>query len=305
MEYLYNHLNELLLSLKVSSYFADLISHSVLFVGLVLIILLVDYIIRKTILAMFSKIAAKSKTNFDDIMVVNNVPRNVAHLIPFIIAYKFIPSLFFDNITLQDFSKKTILVIGIILTIIGVRSVLNSIKSYFKTLPYLKDKPVDSYIQVFMMFVWLTGIFAIVAIISGISFWEFIAGLGTVSAIIILVFRDTILGFVASIQVSINDMVRIGDWISFDKFGADGDVIEINLATVKVQNFDNTITTIPTYALISDSFKNWRGMMDSEGRRIKRALNIKLESVHYLTSDKVEELKQAEDFFKESIKFFS
>ena len=292
MEYLYNHLNELLLSLKVSSYFADLISHSVLFVGLVLIILLVDYIIRKTILATFSKIAAKSKTNFDDIMVVNNVPRNVAHLIPFIIAYKFIPSLFFDNITLQDFSKKTILVIGIILTIIGVRSVLNSIKSYFKTLPYLKDKPVDSYIQVFMIFVWLTGIFAIVAIISGISFWEFIAGLGTVSAIIILVFRDTILGFVASIQVSINDMVRIGDWISFDKFGADGDVIEINLATVKVQNFDNTITTIPTYALISDSFKNWRGMDESKGRRIKRALNIRMESVKNLNQDEIIKLSK-------------
>ncbi len=292
MEYLYNHLNELLLSLKVSSYFADLISHSVLFVGLVLIILLVDYIIRKTILATFSKIAAKSKTNFDDIMVVNNVPRNVAHLIPFIIAYKFIPSLFFDNITLQDFSKKTILVIGIILTIIGVRSVLNSIKSYFKTLPYLKDKPVDSYIQVFMIFVWLTGIFAIVAIISGISFWEFIAGLGTVSAIIILVFRDTILGFVASIQVSINDMVRIGDWISFDKFGADGDVIEINLATVKVQNFDNTITTIPTYALISDSFKNWRGMDESKGRRIKRALNIRMESIKNLNQDEIIKLSK-------------
>ena len=292
MEYLYNHLNELLLSLKVSSYFADIISHSVLFVGLVLIILLVDYIIRKTILATFSKIAAKSKTNFDDIMVVNNVPRNVAHLIPFIIAYKFIPSLFFDNITLQDFSKKTILVIGIILTIIGVRSVLNSIKSYFKTLPYLKDKPVDSYIQVFMIFVWLTGIFAIVAIISGISFWEFIAGLGTVSAIIILVFRDTILGFVASIQVSINDMVRIGDWISFDKFGADGDVIEINLATVKVQNFDNTITTIPTYALISDSFKNWRGMDESKGRRIKRALNIRMESIKNLNQDEIIKLSK-------------
>ena len=292
MEYLYNHLNELLLSFKVSSYYADVITHSVLFVGLILVILLVDYIIRKTILATFSKIAAKSKTNFDDIMVANKVPRNVAHLIPFIIAYKFIPSLFFDNIPLQDFSKKTILVIGIVIIIISVRSVLNSIKSYFKTVTYLKDKPVDSYIQVFMIFVWLTGVFAIVAIISGISFWEFIAGLGTVSAIIILVFRDTILGFVASIQVSINDMVRIGDWISFEKFGADGDVIEINLATVKVQNFDNTITTIPTYALISDSFKNWRGMDESKGRRIKRSLNIRMESVKNLNKEDILKLSK-------------
>lgn len=292
MEYLYNHLNDLLLTLKFSSYFADIITHSVLFIGLVLIIILVDYIIRKTLLATFSRIAFKSKTNFDDIMVINNVPRNMAHLIPFIIAYKFIPSLFFDNIVLQDFSQKSILVIGIIFIIIGVRSILNSIKSYFKTLIFLKDKPVDSYIQVIMMFVWLTGIFVMVAIITGISFWEFIAGLGTVSAIIILVFRDTILGFVASIQVSINDMVRIGDWISFDKFGADGDVIEINLATVKVQNFDNTITTIPTYALISDSFKNWRGMDESKGRRIKRALNIRMESVKNLNQDEILKLSK-------------
>jgi miniconductance mechanosensitive channel len=292
MEYLYNHLNDLLLTLKFSSYFADIITHTVLFIGLVLIIILVDYIIRKTLLATFSRIAVKSKTNFDDIMVTNNVPRNIAHLIPFIIAYKFIPSLFFDNIVLQDFSQKSILVIGIIFIIIGVRSILNSIKSYFKTLIFLKDKPVDSYIQVIMMFVWLTGIFVMVAIITGISFWEFIAGLGTVSAIIILVFRDTILGFVASIQVSINDMVRIGDWISFDKFGADGDVIEINLATVKVQNFDNTITTIPTYALISDSFKNWRGMDESKGRRIKRALNIRMESVKNLNQDEILKLSK-------------
>ena len=302
MEYLYNHLNELLLTLKVSSYFADLISHSLLFIGLMLIILLVNYIIRKTILATFSRIAAKSKTNFDDIMVINNVPRNVAHLIPFIIAYKFIPGLFFDNIPLQEFSKKFILVIGIILTIIGVRSVLNSIKSYFKTLAYLKDKPVDSYIQVIMMFVWLTGVFAIVAIISGISFWEFIAGLGTVSAIIILVFRDTILGFVASIQVSINDMVRIGDWITFSKYGADGDVEEINLATVKVRNFDKTITTIPTYSFISDSFKNWRGMQESEGRRIKRAVYIEVDTVHFASEElinRLSKLKLLKEFIKE------
>ncbi|MFC2110734.1 mechanosensitive ion channel family protein, partial [Bacteroidota bacterium] len=119
-----------------------------------------------------------------------------------------------------------------------------------------------------------------------------ITTIGAASAVIILVFKDTILGFVASIQVSINDMVRIGDWITFEKYGADGDVIEINLSTVKVQNFDKTITTIPTYALISDSFKNWRGMEDSGGRRIKRSLNIKLESIGYLTKEEVNSLKK-------------
>ena len=120
-----------------------------------------------------------------------------------------------------------------------------------------------------MIFAWIIGLFSSFAIISGISFWKFVTTLGAASAVINLVFRDTIMGFVASIQVSINDMVRIGDWITFEKYGADGDVTEINLATVKVQNFDKTITTIPTYALISDSFKNWRGMQSSGGRRIK------------------------------------
>jgi miniconductance mechanosensitive channel len=124
------------------------------------------------------------------------------------------------------------------------------------------------------MFIWTFSVVSLLALITGRSFMEFITTIGAASAIIILVFKDTIMGFVASIQVSVNDMVRIGDWITFQKYGADGDVIEINLATVKVQNFDMTITTIPTYALISDSFKNWRGMVSSEGRRIKRSINI-------------------------------
>ena len=176
----------------------------------------------------------------------------------------------------------------------GLRSIFGSLKTYFKSVERLKDKPIDSYIQVIMIFVWLTGVFATFAVITGISFWEFMAGLGTVSAVIILVFKDTILGFVASIQVSVNDMVRIGDWITFQKFGADGGVIEINLATVKVRNFDHTITTIPTYALISDSFKNWRGMTESNGRRIKRSLSIRMASIRYLNSEDLNNLSKIE-----------
>ena len=258
-----------------------------MFILLTILIYIVDVVLKKIIRATFAKIANKSKTDFDDIMLENRVPGSIAQIVPYILTYNLIPSLFngFDNG--KEFCEKTILLVGIGLTIWGVRNVLNSLKIYFKTLSFLKDKPVDSYIQVFMIFVWMTGIFGTVAIITGISFFKFIAGLGTVSAIIILVFRDTILGFVASIQVSINDMVRIGDWITLEKFGADGDVIEINLATVKVQNFDNTITTIPTYALISDSFKNWRGMDESNGRRIKRSLNIRMESVKNLSQDDI------------------
>jgi len=194
----------------------------------------------------------------------------------------------------ENIAEKGLKTFSILLTLWIVRSVLNALKDYFKTLPKLKDKPIDSYIQVFMIFAWVIGVFSAIAILTGIAFINFITGLGAASAVIILIFKDTILGFVASIQVSINDMVHIGDWITFEKYGADGDVIEINLATVKVQNFDKTITTIPTYALISDSFKNWRGMVNSEGRRIKRALNIKLNSVKYLNEDEVDRLKKVQ-----------
>ncbi|WP_242087071.1 mechanosensitive ion channel family protein [Aestuariivivens sediminis] len=260
--------------------------------GLLIVVFISDFVIRKLIRVSFTKLAVKTKTNFDDLLVTNKVPRNIAHIIPLLLSIKFIPIVFYDFQNFENVFEKGLKIFAIVLTLWIIRSILNSIKDYLKTLPRYNDKPIDSYIQVFMIFAWVLGIFSAFAIVSGIKFIEFLAGIGTASAIIILVFRDTILGFVASIQVSINDMVRIGDWITFEKYGADGDVIEINLATVKVQNFDKTITTIPTYALISDSFKNWRGMTSSGGRRIKRALYIKQNGVKYLTKKQVEELKK-------------
>ena len=253
---------------------------------------LIDYIIRKILVQLFSQFASKSKTNFDDILVKNKVPRNIAHIVPLIFALECVPFVFFDFQYIENIIQKSLEVFTIVLVLWIVRSFLNSLKDYFKTLPNLKDKPIDSYIQVFMIFAWAIGILSAFAIITGIEFIKFITTIGAASAVIILIFKDTILGFVASIQVSINDMVRIGDWITFEKYGADGDVIEINLSTVKVQNFDKTITTIPTYALISDSFKNWRGMTNSGGRRIKRSLNINLESIHYLSKQEVEDFKK-------------
>ena len=262
-----------------------------LLVILFIIILIVDFLIRKLIRGTFTQFARRSKTNFDDLLISNKVPRNVAHIIPLLIALEFAPIVFYDFPESDVIIEKGLQVFAIILTLWIVRSSLNTLKDYFKTLPKLKDKPIDSYIQVFMIFAWVAGFLSAIAIITSIPFINFVTGMGAISAVVILIFKDTILGFVASIQVSINDMVRIEDWITFEKYGADGNVIEINLATVKVQNFDKTITTIPTYALISDSFKNWRGMTDSDGRRIKRALNIKQEGVKYLTEEAVDKLK--------------
>ncbi|MDG1715503.1 mechanosensitive ion channel domain-containing protein [Lacinutrix sp.] len=260
----------------------------------IILIYIIDKIIRAILRALSARIAKQTKSPFDDLLLANKVPRNVAHILPLIIGLNLLPIIFIDFGFIEIPVRKILQVLFIVLTLWIVRSVLHTLEDYFKTLPRLKDKPIDSYIQVFMIFAWITGIIAAIAVFSSVSIWKFITGFGAASAIILLIFKDTILGFVASIQVSINDMVRIGDWITFEKYGADGDVIEINLATVKVQNFDNTITTIPTYAMISDSFKNWRGMTNSDGRRIKRHLMIKQSSIKFLTNEDIERLKSVQ-----------
>jgi miniconductance mechanosensitive channel len=158
--------------------------------------------------------------------------------------------------------------------------------------PGFRGKPIDSYLQVIRILLYLFGTVLLFSNLTGKSPVAFFTAMGAISAVLLLMFKDTIMGFVASIQVTTNDIVRIGDWITMPKYGADGDILEINLTTVKVQNFDKTITTIPTYALISDSFQNWRGMRQSGGRRIKRAVNIKQSSIRFLREDELPKFEQ-------------
>lgn len=274
-------------------------SEAAMYLGLIvncvvvgIIAFVIDYIIRRILISLAHRIAPKTKNNFDDFLIQNKLPQNLAHLIPALFIEQVSPFLFVD---FPDFLSGFLIAIDIFLVILVIRvirSILNSLRDFLKTLDAFKDKPIDSYIQVFMIFVWAIGIILSFSILTGKSIVAFVTTLGALSAVILLIFRDTILGFVASIQVAVNDMVRIGDWITMENYGADGDVIEINLATVKVQNFDKTITTIPTYALISDSFKNWRGMNDSGGRRIKRAIIIKTTSIHYLENEEIVNLKK-------------
>jgi len=289
-----HYIYDLLVEQGVSENTAQYLNMLALLLGLLIIAFIVDYITKRILWKFSASIANRTKTNFDNILISNKLPRNVAHIIPLIILIEFVPDVFSDFSYFENIVEKTLKIITILLTLRIIRSFLNSVKDYLKTLPRYKDKPIDSYIQVFMIFAWILGIFATFSILTGVTFLNFAISLGTASAVILLIFKDTILGFVASIQVSINDMVRIGDWITFEKYGADGDVIEINLATVKVQNWDKTITTIPTYALISDSFKNWRGMMNSGGRRIKRSVIIKASTIKFLSDDDIERFKHIE-----------
>jgi len=253
---------------------------------LIIVLLFVfDYIIKKIIVKVFKSFTNRTKTTFDDFLVKSNFPKYVAHIIPFFLLRSIIPSLFFDFNSLKNFFLKATDVYLIFLIIWIFRSLINSTINYLRHKDYFKDKPLDSYAQILIIFIWFIGLLFMFSEITGQSIITFLATLGAASAVLLLIFKDSILGFVASIQVSVNDMVRIGDWISVEKYGADGDVTEINLTTVKVSNWDKTTTTIPTYALISDSFKNWRGMQDSGGRRIKRALIIKVTSVKFLKNE--------------------
>jgi miniconductance mechanosensitive channel len=261
-------------------------------VVLCIIAYLLDYIFKKILIICLAIVAAKTKSTFDDFLVANKTAKYVAHLFPLLFVFKTVPVILTDFTKWESFFEKGIKIYIILLTLWIIRSVFNSLKDYLKNKPRYSDKPIDSYIQVIMILLWMFGVFSFVSVLFEISKTAFLTTFGSISAVIILVFRDTILGFVASISVSVNDMVRIGDWITSDKFGADGDVIEINLATVKVRNFDNTTTTIPTYSLISDSFKNWRGMQKSDGRRIKRHILIKSKSVKFIQRKELQKFQK-------------
>jgi len=286
--YLYKYL----LKTGMSENLALYLNLIILLVGILLFVGLLDLIILKILRALSVRIARKSKTNFDDFLVAHRVPSYVAHIFPLMLLFKFVPMAFIGFDYAGVLVLRILHILFVVLALALVKKLFRSTTDYLKTKSRFHDKPIDSYIQVFMIFAWIIGIMAIFAIITDVEIWKFFTALGAGSAIILLIFKDSILGLVASIQVSINDMVGIGDWITFDKYGADGDVIEINLATVKVQNFDKTITTIPTYAMISDSFKNWRGMQVSGGRRIKRALIISQKSVCFLSDEDLTELKR-------------
>lgn len=254
----------------------------------------VHWAVRRLIIFVFHQFAERTKTKFDDLLVKNRVPLRLAFIPPLLIAFDAVPFIYRDYSVGENVANKILMLASVYLTLTIIRRTFNTIEDFLKTKPKFKDKPIDSFTQVFMIFAWALGIFSMLAIITEINFWHFFTTLGAASAIILLVFKDTILGFVASIQVAANDMVRIGDWITFKSYGADGDVMEISLASVKVRNFDNTITTIPTYALISDSFQNWRGMTESGGRRIKRVIWLSQKSVKFLQDEDVERLKQTQ-----------
>lgn len=289
---IFNWAYSILKDLNFSDDIASYINLSINIVLLILVAYILDIICKKILIFVLEIVAKRTKSTFDDFLITNKTAKYVAHLIPLLFVFKTVPEILKQFTYWEEIFEKGIKTYIILLALWITRSIFNALKDYLKNKPKFSDKPIDSYIQVIMIGLWIFGVFSFITIIFDISKTTFLATFGSISAVIILIFRDTILGFVASISVSVNDMVRIGDWITMEKFGADGDVIEINLATVKVRNFDNTTTTIPTYSLISDSFKNWQGMQVSDGRRIKRHLLIKTSSVRFIEDQELPEFKK-------------
>ncbi|MDC1218202.1 mechanosensitive ion channel family protein, partial [Flavobacteriaceae bacterium] len=201
---------------------------------------------------------------------------------------------FSTNQTVYALLKNVLEALSIVILINLIRALLKTISTYIKIFPSFKDKPIDSYIQVVMIFLWFIGGILILSVLTGKDIGTFLTTLGALSAVLLFVFKDTILGFVASVQITVNDTVRIGDWVTMPGNNADGDVISISLSAVQIQNFDNTITSIPTYKLLSDAFINWRGMSNSDGRRIKRSLLIKVSSVRFFMSEEILEIEKIE-----------
>ncbi len=257
------------------------------------VVFIIDRLLRRFIITAVKAFSNKTKSTFDDYLVSSRFPNYIAHLLPLWLVWYLIPIIFVESPFMTDVLQVLAQVYLIVLGVLMFRSILRSLRRFLGENERYHDKPMESYVQVLMIFAWGVGIFWIIQLLTGYSIIT-LTTLGAASAVILLIFKDTILGFVASIQVSVNDIVRIGDWITFSKFGADGFVTEINLATVRVQNWDNTYTTIPTYSLIADSFQNWRGMQESGGRRIKRAIYIKQSTIKLLTDEDIERLKKIE-----------
>lgn len=289
---LFNWAYKLLKSIGLGHVSAIYINLIVNLIIIAVIAYLIDKIAKRVFVVGFIILARSTKTSFDDFLVRNKTSKFIAHLIPLYFIYKTIPVALKDFTYWEYIFSKGITTFIILISLWIARSILNAVGDYLKQKPDYNDKPIDSYVQVVMLILWVFGIITIILLLFDIGISKLLTTFGAISAVFIIIFKDTILGVVASIQVTINDIVRIGDWITIEKFGADGDVIEINLATVKVKNFDNTTTTVPTYSLISDSFKNWRGMQSSPGRRIKRHILIKANSVRFVHKDELTQLKK-------------
>ncbi len=268
-------------------------------IGVVLFLFITIFLTRQVFIGVVK--SAKTKSDWQKALFEFRVFRAFALIFGAYIIYNVVPYLFIDFKNWLFYALIFAKIYMVLAVMFAVNAFLNALVSIMESSKKYADKPVRSYKQVAKIVFYIVGFVLILSIILGESPLYVFGGFGAVTAVFILIFRDPILGFVASVQMSAIDLVRVGDWITVEKYGADGEVTEINLTTIKVRNWDKTVTIVPSYAIVSESFKNWRAMEESEGRRIKRHINIKISSIKFCDEELIGRL-QSIDFLKDYLK---
>lgn len=273
-------------------------------VAIIILILLLAYasywITKRYMVHVIEIVFQRSKNTWDDALVKHGFVRRLSLLMPIIVVYMTADLMLSGQAMTSELFKRLAMVFFVFAGVWMLDSILLAIREIYNRSAVSGRRPIRGYLDGIKIIAYvMAGIF-IVSILTGQSPWGILSILGGFTVVLMLVFKDTILGFVASIQLTGHDMVRVGDWIEMPKYGADGDVIDVTIHTVKVRNWDKTVTTIPTYGLVSDAFKNWRGMSESGGRRIKRALHIDMSSIKFCTDEMLDRFKKF-DFIKNYI----
>lgn len=292
MDTINNDFANMLQQLGLYQYSLGLMQRVAIIAGILVIAFVADYFCRKIVVPAIKKLTAKTQVTWDDYLFNDAVLNNTCHLIPPIILYILLPFAFPREPVALTFILK---LCWVYITAVAIRlicSFLTSLYTISSEHEKLKNHPLKGVYQMMKLIVICVGVIVIISALIDKDPVNILTGLGASAAILMLVFKDTIMGLVAGVQLSANDMLRPGDWIAMPKYGADGTIVEVTLTTVKVCNWDNTVTTIPPYALVSDSFQNWRGMRESGGRRVKRSIHIDMNTVRFCTPEQMEHFER-------------
>ncbi len=283
----YNWLISIGLESKTSYHLKNII----IFLVIVVIAISVYYTLRYLLRTVIKKAASKTKTQVDDIIIKRNVFARLSHMAPALVFYNLIYLVFDNNLSSVLLIETSMKIYAIAIFIFSLLALFNALNDIYQLKSNNKSSSIKSYIQVSKILTAFIGGLIILSIILDKDFTAIFTGLGAFAAILMLIFQDSIKGFIGGIMLSSNDMVRLGDWISMPSHNADGTVIDISLNTVKVQNWDKTISTIPTYSMVTHSFSNWRGMEESGGRRIKRSVFLDINSIKFCDAEMLERYK--------------
>ena len=304
MEKITGIIKEILQSWGFNESWTDDLTSAIILVIILAIAFLGDAICKHVILTTVTRLVKKTKATWDDVVFDRKVMIYLSHLVAPIILYILLP-LAISNVGLLTFILRICMIYIIAVFLKFISALLTALYHVYSEREQFRDRPLKGLLQTVQVILFFIGGIIIVSILIDKSPMVLLTGLGASAAVLMLVFKDSIMGFVSGIQLSANNMLKVGDWIEMPKYGADGTVIEVTLNTVKVRNWDNTITTIPPYALVSDSFQNWRGMQESGGRRIKRSIRIDMNSVKFCTPEmlaKYRKIRLLKDYIEETEK---